>query len=274
MTEAALIQAHFAEFLRRRRDLTRDEAARRFAGEHLGGNARLSPVEQLEIYREQFWLRHTHSLVEDFPGVGGILGQADWDRLVWDYLETVAPTSYDLGDLGMGLPAFIATRDWLEQRELVFDMATLEAHHVAVFSAPDRAPLDPQKLATVPEDAWDRARLVPDPALRLQRVSYPVVALRRRLVAERDEPTGTPLALPAPETSLFAVHRRQRLIFHDVLEPLAFALLQAIVRGDALGPACEAVAATAGVPLETLGANLERWFADWAGRGYLVDVMI
>src|SRR3954464_13488659 len=108
-----------AAFLRRPRDLGSDEEARRFAETHLAGSARLSPVEQLEIYREQFYLRHTASLVEDFPGVGGILGQADWDRLVWDFLATNAPASYDLAELGAGLAEFAATCDWLPPRDPV-----------------------------------------------------------------------------------------------------------------------------------------------------------
>lgn len=272
MTSAAALQAQMAAFLRRPHDLAKDEDARRFAEAHIAGNARLSPIEQLEIYREQFFLRHTDSLVEDFPGVGGILGQAAWDSLVWDYLATVPPTSYDLAELGAGLPDFIAERASLERRELLVDMATLEWNHMAVFSAPDRPRLDPAKLATVPESAWEGARLVPDPGLRLQRVRYPVVALRRRLVLARDAHDDEPIALPDPEPADLAVHRRERLIHHDRLEPAAFELLRAILDGEPLGRACETAAARARVALETLGQGLERWFGEWAGRGYVVDV--
>src|SRR5690606_16668745 len=42
----------------------------------------MSPVERLEIYREQFWLRHTACLLEDYPALSALLGQADWERLV------------------------------------------------------------------------------------------------------------------------------------------------------------------------------------------------
>jgi len=274
VTSAAQIQLQMAALLRRPHDLGKDEEARRFAETHLSGNERLSPVEQLEIYREQFFLRHTDSLVEDFPGVGGILGQQAWSPLVWDYLATIAPTSYDLAELGAGFPDFIAGRAGLEQRELLVDMATLEWNHVVVFSAPDRSPLDPAKLASVPADAWESARLVPDPGLRLQRVSYPVVALRRKLVLARDADDDAPIALPDPEPACLAVHRRERLIHHDVLEPPAFELLRAVADGEPLGLACETAAARAGIALETLGQELERWFGAWAARGYVVDVVL
>lgn len=275
MTNAAALQAQIAAFLRRPKDLARDEEARRFAGEHLGGNERLSAVEQLEIYREQFYLRHTASLVEDFPGVGGILGQSDWDRLVWDYLASVTPASFDLGDLGAGLAAFAETREWLaERRELVVDMARLEYAHTEVFDAPDAAPLEPAKLGAVPADAWEQARLVTDPGLRLLGLRHPVLALRRELLDRAEQDAATPLVLPAPKPGFFAVHRRNLAIFHDELAPDAFALLAALARGEPLGRACESAARAANVGLESLSAELERWFSTWAARGYVVDVLV
>jgi hypothetical protein len=261
-----------AGFLRRRRELAHDEEARIFAASELGENARLAPVEQLEIYREQFYLRHTASLVEDFPGVGGILGQEAWDRLVWDYLTNVAPTSYDLGDLGAGFAEFAATRDSLEPRDLVVDMARLEYAHIEVFDAPDAPPLDPAKLGAVPEDAWERARLVPDPGLRLLELRYPVLELRRAILAQDEHSDDGALELPAPKHGYFAIHRRKLAIFHDELEPDAFALLTRIVHGEPLGTACEGAARDLGVAVEALGAKLERWFSEWSARGYVVDV--
>jgi hypothetical protein len=263
-----------ASFLRRRRDLARDAEAIAFAEEYIGENGRLSPVAQLEIYREQFYLRHTASLVDDFPGLGGILGQRDWDELVWGYLESIAPTSYDLADLGAGLAAYIGARESLENRELLLDMARLEYSHLEVFDAPDGAPLDPQKLAAVPDDAWERVRLVPDPGLCLLEFRYPVTELRRRILAASADDHAPAVALPAPEPGHFAVHRRARAIHHDRLDPRAFALLAAITRGEPLGAACESAARALTVSTEELGAELESWFKDWSTRGYLVDVLL
>ncbi len=275
MTDAAALQARITTFLRRRKDLTHDEEARRFAEEHLGASERLSAVEQLEIYREQFYLRHTASLVEDFPGVGGILGQSDWDRLVWDYLASVTPTSFDLGDLGAGFAAFAETCDWLgERRELVVDMARLEYAHTEVFDAPNATPLDPGKLGAVPDDAWEQACLVTDPGLRLLGLRYPVLALRRAILERAERADTSALALPAPKAGCFAVHRRNLAIFHDELAPNAFALLSALGRGEPLGRACESAARDGGVSVESLGAELEHWFATWAAHGYVVDVVI
>lgn len=272
MSLEAELQRRFAGFMRRRRDLTQDEEARRFADEHVAGNPRLAPVEQLEIYREQFWLRHTAALVEDFPGVGGILGQERWDRLVWAYLEHEAELSFTLRDLGARLPEFIERQDWIEEHELVFDMARYEWAHVEVFDAPDVPRLDPRKLAEVPADAWDAAGLVLDPALRLLRAGYPLIELRRALVAARDEPASRSPALPGRAAALFALHRRERVIVAETLGAAEFGLLEACAAGAPLGRACEIAARAGGLELEALGGMLEGWFGVWAARGYVVDV--
>ena len=267
MTTEAEIQSRIATLLVRRRDLAKDEEACAFAREHIGGNERVSPVEQLEIYREQYWLRHTGSLVEDFPGVGGVLGQRDWERLVEEYLALHPPNTFSLRELGEHLPDFASTCSWLPNRELVVDMARLEWAYVEVFDARDAPPLEPEKLRAVPEDAWERVRLVPHPALRLLRVGYPVVALRRRLLVAETAPP-----LPEPETLHLAISRQKLVIEHDVLDPGAFALLSKLCRSIPLGVACEQTRVELSLAPEALARELETWFATFTARGYVVDL--
>src|ERR1041384_5709314 len=178
------LQEQLVSAIRARRALPGDAAWRAFADAHLGGSSRLSPVEQLEIYREQFWLRHTSSLVEDFPGLGGILGQAEWEKLPEAYLSQVDPESYTLRDLGFRLPEFLDQAGWLSHQELCLDMARLELAYIEVFDAPDTLPVAPENLASIPEESFTEARLVLAPCVRLLSLRYPVADLRRRLRAE------------------------------------------------------------------------------------------
>ena len=41
----------------------------------IAGNDRLTPEEQAEIYREQFWLRHRDVLRDDYPALRHLLGE-------------------------------------------------------------------------------------------------------------------------------------------------------------------------------------------------------
>ena len=162
------------------------------------GNDRLLPVEQLDIYREQFWLRHTASLIEDFPGLGGIIGQEDWERLVEGYLTEHAPDSWTLRNLGARLPAYVARATYLPHHEVCVDMARLEWSYIELFDARDVAGIDPGKLSAIAEDAWERAVIVLNPALALLEVDYPVAELRRALREESIAPVPIPERAPKP----------------------------------------------------------------------------
>jgi hypothetical protein len=263
------LQHWMADQLRRPRDLTKDPEARAVAQRYFTGNARLSPIEQLEIYREQFWLRHTSSLVEDFPGLGGVIGQKAWQRLVEEYLELHPPTSRSLRDLGARLPQFVERCTWLEHRELCSDMARLEWAYIELFDASDAVPLDPEMLAAIPEAAWQTARIALNPALRLLSLSYPVIDLRRALRTQ--ERVSIPAAAPAK----LVLYRAPDGTIHDELvSPGAFELLGLLGAGTPLVEACER--AVRAVPGEA--ADIERdlgdWFRRWAERSWVVSVHV
>lgn len=254
--------------LQRRGDLTRDPQAIALSERHFRGSARLSPVEQLEVYREQFWLRHTTSLVEDFPGLSGLLGQSRWEPLVEAYLASHPPRGPLLRDLGRALPEFVATRDELPERELAADMARLEWAYVELFDAPDLEPIPVEELTSVPDDAWSEARLVFKPALRLLRLQYPVLTLRRHLLqGSFDGP------LPGRAPAWVALHRHELRLRDEPLSDVGGMLLDALMAGAPLLRACERCAerdANAGAVLEQ---RLTGWFRRWAELGWITRVL-
>lgn len=267
MAELSELQAQLTELLQRRRSIPRDPEASRVADSELTGNDRLSPAQQLEIYREQYWLRHTSSLLEDFPGLSGIIGQRTWERLVEEYLASHPPRSYTLRDLGAQLPDFVGRCEFLEHRELCWDMARLEWAYVEAFDAPDAPPLDPSKLAAIPPESWPEARLVLDPAVRLLTLSYPVARLRKQLRQAGDEP----VKVPPREVQQLVVHRRGGDLFHSEISPAAFAVLEELSRGQRLGEALQSVMQRVAEP-EEITANLQEWFRNWATAGWFSRV--
>lgn len=267
----AELQRFVAEALRRERALDRDAAMAEAAARHVGGNDRLSPVEQLEIYREQFWLRHTSSLVEDFPGLGGIIGQSDWEKLVEGYLAAHVPTSWTLRNLGSDLPAFVERATWLPHHELCIDMTRLEWAYIELFDGPEAPPLDPAKVASVSDDAWERAVIVTSPVFRLLETRYPVAALRRAL---RERPNDTH-SIPDARTTHLALYRaKNRSLYHKELSPGAYAMLQALVDGTPLIAAAERAAGRAPDEAATIESSIGAWFQDWGARGWIVDVVV
>jgi hypothetical protein len=270
MTDLSELQAQMAQALRRRHALAKDAAATAFAEAAISGNDRLSPVEQLEIYRVQFWLRHTSSLVEDFPGLGGVIGQAAWERLVEEYLVAHPPTHASLGELGKALPEFMESATWLDHHDLCVDMARLEVCYLEAFDAADVAPLDPEKLASIPAEAWESARIVVSPSLRLLSVRYPVANLRRAL---RKSPDAE-VSIPDPAPQKLAVFRRGLELFDLAVSDGAFALLTALAEGEPLGPACVTAATLVPQQASELETRIGEWFRDWTVQTLITDVVV
>lgn len=269
MSELSELQGALVAAVRHGSALDKHASFVALANEHIAGSMRLSPLEQLEIYREQFWLRHTGSLVEDFPGLGGILGQHDWERLIEAYLGAIAPDSYTLRDLGARLPGFIAEAAWLPHQALCFDMARLELAYIDVFDAPDVAPLAPERLALVPEDRLGDARLVVAPAVRLLSLDYPVADLRRRLQAESDEAVAIPEKFPQK----VVIYRHELKLWDMPVSSVAFALLSALAGGEPLGFAAEHAAVSPDAELE-LANSIGAWLQEWTRKGLLTDIAL
>jgi len=261
------LQRGMASALREQRSLSTNPNWSAFAIQHVSGNERLSPVEQLEIYREQFWLRHTSSLVEDFPGLSGILGQEDWEKLAEQYLTEVTPDSYTLRDLGAKLPQTIERASWLPHRALCLDMARLELGYIEVFDAPDLPPLAPERLAAMPEDKLGDARLVIAPWVRLLSLRYPVADLRRKLRADGDEP----VSIPAESPQNLVLYRRERRLWDMPLSDVAFTFLAGLASGKTLAQAAETAASTAEREAE-LSAGIGGWLQEWTSKGLVSDV--
>jgi hypothetical protein len=245
--------------------LVTEEAAR-----YLTGNDRLRPVDQLEIYREQFWLRHTASLVEDFPGVGGIIGQEEWQRLVEGYFAQHGPAYWSLRDLGRHFPEHIASLADLPHRDLCHDMARLEWQYIELFDAPDSAPLDLRALAALPPGALERGVFALSPSVSLLTVDYPVAELRSALL---DDTRSESVPIPDPQRQHLVLYRgANRRLYHHPLSEEAFVLLAELERGLCLVEACESTLERLPESGERLQAGVGGWFQDWVRRGWIASV--
>jgi len=270
MSALSDLQTWLAAHIVRARDLVKDPEAIAGADARLASNDRLTRVEQLEIYREQFWLRHTAALLEDFPGLAGILGQAEWERLAESYLAAHPCKSFSLRDLGASLPDHIATLPDLPHPVLCHDMARLEWGYVEIFDAADVPPLDGDKLARIPAEDWARAQIAFNPALRLLQVTYPVVALRQAL---RQASASSSVPIPDPEPhNLLLFRTADRVLQQRSLALIPFQLLRSLHAGQPLAAASEAVAKANPNSETEIETQVGAWFAEWARLGIITDV--
>lgn len=234
----------------------------------VSGNERLSPQEQAEIYRGQFWLRHRDALYEDFPGLLHLLGEDAFEELLRAYLIACPPDSWTLRDLGNHLATFAKRYDFDPAvAGAARDMAAFELAFALVWDGPDAAPVALERIEAIPADAWANARLQLHPVLTLLSLSHPVQHIRTDLKAKAPPRE----ILPAP--TFVALWRGGNGRVHYLgIESGEHALLTSLRDGATLGEACDRAASASDDPAG-LASKLQRWFKSWTRRGWIVDVV-
>lgn len=257
------LQAMFAEALVRPQPIVREGTWPARGEAAFTGSARLSPIEQLEVYREQFWIRHIACLAEDFPTLKAFVGDARFDAIVADYLAAHPPVHFQLRHLGDHLADFLARKG----EQLLSDIARVEWAYIDAFDAADAPPLDPAAVQAVPEDAWPRVTLVLHPSLQRLRLEHPTHDMRR---AARG---GQPVVMPPRKPTRLVIYRRDLLLYTEEVDELPYELLDALSRGEPLGTASDALASRTGRQAE-IEASIGAWFQRWAGLGWISRVVV
>jgi hypothetical protein len=266
----------FAQF----EPLTEREDLREAVEAIAAGNERLTPLEQAEIYREQFWLRHRDVLYEDYPGLSYLLGEDAFERFARAYLEACPPDSWTLRDLGNRIVAFAEGYDDFDsdKRALLLDMVRYELAFVDVFDGPEVAPLDPATVAKLPPEAWAKAVVKLHPQLVLLRLGHPVQELRSivRMLDDDADEADKPDRDIAPDDVRLVLFRGDELkVRYATFEPLPFELLELLGRGVPLVEACDAAASGLSADEQQGFADkLQGWFRYWGKRGFIFDIVV
>jgi hypothetical protein len=264
----AEVQAFLAAAIPRPESLSLDPGTRARTGDLIAQGIRLSPVEQLEIYREQFWLRHVGAMAEDFATIQFLLGEDGFRSVCEAYLATHPPASFTLRDLGDRFAEFLrTTKPWADD-PLLYDCARIEWAFVEAFDAPDARPLDPATILAAPEDAWGTAKIVLHPSVQLLSLSHRAHTLREEVRANKSH------ARPSPEPAWVVVYRGPEKLMYIDVEPIAFRLLELLAKGEPLAPAGEQVAREfPDSEASSLEAKVGVWFQAWSSYGWVREVV-
>jgi len=267
MSSLAKNQAALADVMRRATSLVDDPYGGAIAAEIAAGNDRLSPVEQVDIYREQFFLRHVDALREDFRSIEHLLGDDAFEELARAYLAAFPPVTYTLRDLGASMDTFVRTHEPWSNDAFVADLARTEWAFVEAFDGPNSPPFDPSVIATATEDQWPGARIVFQSAMR--RVALAHAAHDYRLSVKKDEQPER----PEPKPTWVVVYRgKENLQFIDV-DHDAFELLEELAKGTPLGEACERAAKASNVNPASFETKLGQWFQEWTTFGWISRIV-
>lgn len=229
------------------------------------GNDRLSPLNQIEIYRDQFWLRHIGSLREDFPGVLYLLGEHSFDEFARSYLTGGDRPDFSLRTLGREFPAFLRAQT-SDSSPIAGVMAELEWAYIRAFDAGESHTLVLPELTLLSPEEWAQARFTLAASVTLLTFPYPVADLRRAIL-KGEAPNPSHLDAK-PEHRVVYRHADLHLYDKEITRS-AFALLAELAQGERLGSACEKVTETNPGSAAILEQNLATWFQEWTELGLL-----
>ena len=263
-----------------RQDRMRRECTQ-IAEAYIRPNDRLTSFERLQIYGQQYWWRLCGAFTEDFRGLHAILGQRRFDRLATAYLSAFGSRSWNLRDLGQHLEGFMASHPELTapRTALAFDMVRVEWANVVAFDGPEKACLDPGKLAGL---SPRRIRMGLQPYITLLELRHPVDHLLKKLKdANLDSPTGTAPRRPRlsrkvtaaaahPSLIHLVVHRLDWSVYYKRIDAEAFRLLSILQSGETLEGACSSLLSECNAS-NRLAGKIQAWFADWMRFGWLCE---
>jgi hypothetical protein len=256
-------------------------ATAKVAAEFLKPNARLTSFERLEIYNRMYWFRLIGGVTADNPGLGGLLGEKKFDRLVQAYLARYPSRSFTLRNLCSRLPGCIrAEPKWTAPHSaLAHDIARFEWAQTVAFDGEKRPVVEPEAIAG---RAPGRIRLGTQPYLSLLELNFPVdeyvTAIKKRdaLRAEASNTVdasqkvgrrGNKVAIPGPEKIYLAVHRLDGRLYYKRLEAPALRILKALGAGKPL-PAAVGAGGKSVKP-----EQVKQWFTTWMKLGWLCQAL-
>ncbi len=230
-----------------------NEALVRTARE-LVGDGRRTREAQLATYREQYWLRHHGSLVEDFPTVRALLGESRFSEVARAFLVAHPPISPLLGEASRPFPSYLKDTE----NELLADAARLDFAIIEAGLAADAAPVSVERITQIAEADWPLATLRLHPALRLLSLSHKLDTYRASVMA------GSPGELENASAFIVVERRSNGDVYLEPAGEGEIRLLELLHRGTALGEAT--------AQIDDPDPPLAAWFQRWMSRGWIVGI--
>jgi len=220
-------QEKFAQFINFGID---EKFAQTIRDNGLGGDRRL------KIYQGSVTIGLRDALGGVYEVVRKLVGDEFFFHVAEHYLRKHHSRSGNVHDFGASFPGFLAGFPGLESLSYLLEVARFEWLYHAVFHSPAGEMLNIEKLTQVPESKYGQLSLLLSPSCRLFSSSFPVLHIWQ---ANQDDcASDETISLDEGGVRLAIVREGRQIVFHSY-ESSAYALLEAISKGERFDQACE-----------------------------------
>ncbi len=255
MPDLSGVQQRFVDWL-----LHTDPA---FAGD-VADDGRIPLETRLGIYRNAYALRLMEALMDAYPALHTLLGDARFEDLARAYIDA-HPSSYrSIRWFGDRMAAFLRDRPPYREQPVLAEMAAFEWALRGAFDAADVRPLTRAALAGIPPEAWAGLRFVFHPSLARLDLGWNVPRLWRAIDA--GEAPVPPEAAEYPVG--WAIWRRDLRTWFRSLEVDEAWALDRMRAGAAFAEVCAGLAEWIDEPY--VPERAAGFVAQWLGDGLIV----
>jgi Putative DNA-binding domain len=226
-------------------------------------------ADRIAVYNRQYWFRLFDVLHSAFPLTARLLGFWELNEYAAKFFLAKPPRGWDLDAAPDGFDIFFAdalTRENSDEKLALIESVRIDAAWRSVFRAPQTPPFRPSA-----EDAARllESQLTPSPAVAFVEEHFPLMELRKNVLADFDRAVAFPPRLS--QTQCWALVRTEQGTLQISLKPREmqlFALLQELPVGEALARLEQACTAEERVALpertrQWLARSVEQNF--WSG---------
>lgn len=253
-----------------------------FSGDFIKPNDRLSSVERLEIYNQQYWFRVLGCLNQDFPMLRSVLGEKKFFQMAQSYLEKYPSRSFTLRDLGSRLEKFVTDgADFFKAHQILCrDIVRFEWACIEAFDGLQKDKLHADHLKSIDPE---RTLIQLQPYVSVLKLDYPVDELYADLKWRDEQPMQSSNAvdkrkgssktkktkLPEKRESFVVVHRMDYALYFKRIDPMAYPVLKKLKKGSTLNAACaELLKSWKGAREDEFVAKIQEWFSNWSSLGW------
>lgn len=237
------LQAHFQHFLLDTLPDIRQDIATPYRG---------SATVRLGIYGEGYFLRLLEALSAEFPALKKFMGQTNFEKMAYAYLESHPSHSFSVRYIGMRLPSFLATYD--PARPYLRELALFEtalSHALDAANAPTKTL---QALGEIAPEQWGLMRFTLHPSVSFLCFEWDIPALWETATKKlRKKPVQKPTQV--------TVWRKGIMPYYSAMDERESRMWQQLENGETFADMCQALAST--LPEDQAAQRAATHLAGW-----------